>query len=178
VRISLIDRIRAKVRSGLAGMTFLLALGGGCLAALSMLGGVLNKIASIGPWWTPAVLFAVTVMICIGDWAIKSVGGAANRWSMYTAMVFPSFFIASLTGESGAKLFSAIGAISKDTANDWKSGVKDWTDLPGNLENAFTVFSLICIVAAITYAQRYVKQDREGAAQGGGMPVMSGRNGR
>jgi hypothetical protein len=172
------DNARTKVKNGLAVFSFFMAQAGGILGSVSMIGGWLAGIARIGPWWTPWALFAVTFMICLYDWAEGD--ATPNRRAVYTAMVWPSFLVAALTGDSGAKFFSAIGAIDKSTGADWKAGIKDWTDLPGDLESAFTVFSIICIVFGITYAQQYAKKRKAAASSGTSAGVAAGtrRGGR
>lgn len=170
-----LDGVRSKVKTGLATSSFLLAFAGGCMAAVSMLGGWLTALAGIGPWWTPAALWAILFVYCLGDWAEDAI---PNRRAVYTAMLWPSFLVASLTGECGAKLFKAIGAIDKKTADQWKAGVKDWTKLPGDLEDAFTVFSLIAIVAAATYAQQYAKKSKAAAATGAASTPVASRRAR
>lgn len=169
------DGVRTKVRSGLANGSFLLAVIGGFLASVSMIGGWLNNIVGVGPWYTPVAAFMVLFMVCLGDWASDNV---PNRPAVYTAMLWPSFLVGSLTGEPGAKLFSAIGAISKSTAAGMKSGVIKWTDLPGTLEDAFTVFSLICIVGAVTYAQRYAEKKKKSTGTTAQPVAVSRRAGR
>jgi hypothetical protein len=170
----MLEGVRSKVKTGLAHWSFLLAQSGGIMASVSMVGGWLTSLAAIGPWWLKPALFAVTLTICIGDWAEGD--ATPNRRAIYTAMMWPSFLVASLTGDAGAKLFGAIGAISKETAADWKSGVKNWTDLPGDLESAFTVFSLIVIVMAATFAQQYAKKSKAATATAvTGAPVATRR---
>jgi hypothetical protein len=174
-----LNNVRTKVKSGLANVSFFLGLVGGILASLSMIGGWIQSAVGILPWWGPIALFTIFFLVCLGDWAEDAI---PNRPAVYTAMIWPSLFIASLTGKPGAKLLGAIGAIDEKYETDLAAGVKDWTDLTGDLENAFTVFSLIGIVAAITYAQRYAKKSKGGGAAtistGTNTPPVVSRRGR
>ena len=172
----MLDGARTKVRNGLATSSFFLALSGGILGSVSLLGGWIRNITDIGPWWTAPAAWAVLFVICLGDWAEDAI---PNRPAVYTAIIWPSLLVGTLTGKSGAKLFRAIGVISKPTAKKWESGVSDWTRLPSDQRAAFTIFSLILVVAAITHAQRYAKKTkRAAAATAAGTPATATARGR
>lgn len=174
-----LDNVRNKVKSGMADTSFFLGLGGGILASLSVIGGWIQGAVSWMPWWGPIALWTIAVLVCLGDWSWDSI---PNRPAVYTAIIWPSLLIASLTGKAGAKLLGAIGVIDEKYEKDLAARVKDWTDLPNDVENAFTAFSLIGIAAAITYAQRYAKKSKGGGAvsvsAGTSSPPVVSRRGR
>jgi cbb3-type cytochrome oxidase subunit 3 len=173
------DNARTKVRNGLAVFAFFSALVGGLFASVSMIGGWLSGIANIGPWWMPWVCFAVSFMVCLYDWAEGD--ATPNRRATYTAMMWPSFLVAALTGESGAKFFGSIGAIGgKETGKKWAAAVKGWTELAGDMESAFTVFSIIFLIFGVVYAQQFAKKKKAAAAaaSSAATPVGARRGGR
>jgi hypothetical protein len=158
-----LDTARTKVRTGLAIFSFWAAQLGGIFASVSMIGGVLIGFAEIGPWWMPWVWFSLAFLICAHDW---SEGDATpDRRAVYTAMVWPSFLVAAVTGDSGAKLFGSIGSVAgKETGQKWAAEVKEWTNLAGDLTSAFTVFSIILLIFGAVASHQFAKKKKAAAA--------------
>jgi hypothetical protein len=165
-----LKQTRGRVKTGLANASFFAALIGGICAALSTLGAPMRGIAQVGPWWAPWIWFVVACVICLGDWAEGD--ATPNRRAVYTAIAFPSFLVAALTGDSGQKMRAAGDTVTKTFGEHWGTACYSWINnllkIDGDMRTALTVFSILLIGMAVVWAHQFARKNKAGGRGGGG----------
>ncbi len=134
----------------LAGAAFVMASVGGLAATGTFVGSIVVWAINIGPWWLPYVLIVGGAFMILGDLGNE---GVPERFAIYLACVWPSFFLA-IPKDSGARKYLT-GWI--DDLNVWlDKTIGDFLGAKGE-NSLMTVVAVTGIAVAILYCERYAE---------------------